>query len=73
MEKSIDEFKGKNFSDFKEKLSDLIVNKIEPISKEIKKLLNDINFLDKILLEGSVKADNIASKKLEKLKELVGF
>ena len=73
LEKSIDEFKGKNFSDFKEKLSDLIVNKIEPISKEIKKLLNDINFLDKILLEGSVKADNIASKKLEKLKELVGF
>jgi tryptophanyl-tRNA synthetase len=35
--------------------------------------LNDKKYLDTILLEGSVKADKIASKKIKKIKELVGF
>jgi tryptophanyl-tRNA synthetase len=73
LEKSISEFNGKNFSEFKEKLSELIIEKIEPISKEITRLLEDEKYLDEILLEGSIKADKIASKKLKKIKELVGF
>ena len=73
LENSINEFSGKNFSAFKEKLSEVLTEKIEPISKEIKKLLNDENYLDAILLEGSVKADKIASKKIKEIKQLVGF
>ena len=73
LEKSITEFERKNFSEFKEKLSDIIVDKIEPISKEIKKLLVDKNYLDKILLEGSNKASKIASKKINEMRQLVGF
>ena len=73
LEKSITEFKRKNFSEFKEKLSDIIVDKIEPISKEIKKLLADKNYLDKILLDGSNKASKIASKKINEIRQLVGF
>ena len=73
LENSISEFNGKNFSEFKEKLSEVLTEKIEPISKEIKKLLNDEKYLDAILLEGSVKADKIASKKIKEIKELVGF
>ena len=73
LEKSIIEFKGKNFSEFKEKLSDTLIETIDPISKEIKKLLNDENYLDKILLEGSDKANEIASKKIKEIKDLVGF
>ena len=73
LEKSLIEFNGKNFSEFKEQLSELLIERIEPISKEIKKLLEDINFLDSVLLEGSDKADKIASKKIKKMKELVGF
>ena len=73
LEKSLIEFNGKNFSEFKEKLSEILIERIEPISKEIKKLLEDINFLDSVLLEGSDKADKIASKKIKKMKELVGF
>ena len=71
--KSIDEFSGKNFSEFKEKLSETLIEKIEPISKEIKKLLNDTKYLDDILLDGSNKADKIASSKIKKIKQLVGF
>ncbi|MDA7456716.1 tryptophan--tRNA ligase [Candidatus Pelagibacter ubique] len=73
LEKSIIEFKGKNFSEFKEKLSDTLIETIDPISKEIKKLLNDEGYLDKILLEGSNKANKIASKKIKEIKDLVGF
>ena len=73
LENSIDEFNGKNFSEFKDKLSEILTEKIEPISKEIKKLLNDEKHIDAILLEGCDKADKIASKKIKKIKELVGF
>jgi tryptophanyl-tRNA synthetase len=73
MEKSIGSFAGKNFSEFKEKLSQVLVDKIEPISLEIKKLLNDQSYLDKILLDGAEKANLIASKKIKRMKEIVGF
>ncbi len=73
LKNSVEIFAGKNFSEFKEKLSDQLVNKIDPISKEIKKLLRDKSYLDKILLDGVEKADLIASKKIERIKEIVGF
>ena len=38
LEKTINEFSGKNFSEFKTKLSELVVEKISPISDEINKL-----------------------------------
>ena len=67
------EFSGKNFSYFKEKLSELLVEKINPVSLEIKKLLDNPNYLDNILLDGSQKADKIASKKVKEIKKLMGF
>ena len=73
VEKSVESFVGKNFSEFKEKLSDVIVDKIEPISVEIKKLLNDQTYLNNILEEGAEKANSIASKKIKSIKEIVGF
>ena len=73
LENSVNEFNGKQFSEFKEKLSEVLIEKIEPISKEIKKLLNDEKYLDEILLKGSEKADKIASQKIKEIKELVGF
>ena len=73
LEKSINEFSGKNFSEFKENLAQVLVDKIQPISKEIKKLLSEKNFLDKILFEGYEKADKIASNKMKKIHEIMGF
>jgi len=72
-EKSVENFIGKNFSEFKEKLSEVLVDKIEPISLEIKKLLNDQTYLNNILQVGAEKANSIASKKIENIKEIVGF
>ena len=73
MEKSVEIFAGKNFSEFKEKLSEVLVDGIQPITLEIKKLLNDKSYLDKTLLEGVERADKIASQKIKKIKEIVGF
>ena len=73
VEKSVENFAGKNFSEFKEKLSEVLVDKIQPISTEIKKLLDDKSYLDNTLLEGVERANIIASKKIKRIKEIVGF
>ena len=73
LEKSILEFSGKNFSEFKNSLAEILVDKIIPISVEIKKLLEDKKYLEQILSEGHKKANDIASNKLKKIHELVGF
>ena len=73
LQNSVKNFAGKNFSEFKEQLAEELVNKIEPISNEIKKLLGDKCYLDEILLDGVEKANLIASKKIKRIKEIVGF
>ena len=73
LEKSIQDFTGKNFSEFKDKLSQILIDKIGPISKEIKRLLKDKSYLDKILDDGFKKADSIASIKIKKIRDIVGF
>ena len=73
LQNSINEFGGKNFSEFKNKLSDLVVEKISPISNEINKLKKDNNFIDKILKDGAEKADKITSKKVNEMKKIIGF
>ena len=73
IEKSISEFCGKNFSNFKTILADLVVEKISPISKEIIKLLQNKDYIDKILKEGAEKADKQASQKIKEIKKIIGF
>ena len=73
LDDTISKFSGKNFSEFKEILSQVLVDKIVPISDEIKKLLKEKNFLDQILDKGQKKADKIASEKLKKIQEILGF
>ena len=70
---TINEFSGKNFSAFKDKLANLIIEKISPISEEINKLLKDQKFIDQILSDGAQKADKIASKKITNIKKIIGF
>tara|TARA_Y100000996_G_scaffold413809_1_gene402937 strand:- start:410 stop:1411 length:1002 start_codon:yes stop_codon:yes gene_type:complete len=73
LEKSLEKFAGKNFSLFKENLSQVLVEKIEPISKEIKKLINEEKYLDEILNKGCEKANTIASEKIKKIHQILGF
>ena len=71
--KSLNNLNGKSFSDLKNLISEILVEQIEPIGKKINELLKDRDYLDKILLEGSIKANNIADKKVKELKEIIGL
>ena len=73
IEKSINEFRGKNLSNFKDNLSEVVVEKISPISQEINKLLKNKDYIDKILEDGSKKANIYASKKVKDMKKIIGF
>ena len=69
----LNEFKNQNFSLFKEKLSELLVKKIAPISKEIDRLKKDNSYIDRVLKDGSEKARELSSKKIEDIKKKFGF
>jgi len=73
VEKVLKEFGGKNFSTFKSKLSESIIEKICPIGKEIKKLLKDTNYLYNILEKGSKKADLVAKVNLKEIYQIIGL
>ena len=73
LDKTLKEFGGKNFSYLKNELAGILSSKIIPISNEIKKLINDEQYLDKILLDGANKAEQIAGKKVKEMKEIIGF
>ena len=70
---TLKEFGGKNFSEFKNDLSEQLIDKISPIAKEIIKLLNNPDYLDKILLNGAEKANDIAENKVREIKKIIGF
>ena len=71
--KTIKEFSGKSFSEFKKKLSEIAIEKIYPISLEMSKLKKDFTFIDSVLTDGNAKADTISSKKISEIKKIIGF
>jgi len=73
LEKILENMEGKDFSKFKNELSEVLVATICPIGKKIKELKNDSKYLMGILKEGSNKASIIAKENLDKVKEIVGF
>ena len=73
VENVLKEYGGKNFSTFKNKLSESIIEKICPIGKELKKLLEDENYLHKILEKGSKDADSIAKNNLKDIYKVLGL
>ena len=70
---TLKEFGGKNFSELKTNLSEQLIDKISPMAKEINKLLHDPGYLDKILLNGAEKANDIAENKVREMKKIIGF
>ena len=70
---TLKEFGGKNFSEFKKNLSEQLIDKISPIANEINKLLNDPGYLDKTLLAGAEKANDMAGNKVKEMKKIIGF
>jgi tryptophanyl-tRNA synthetase len=69
----IAQFAGQQFSGFKNALADLTVSKLEPINKEMRRLLGDPGEIDNILRSGAQKARAIATPIMDEVKKRVGF
>ena len=66
-------FQGKKFSEFKDDFSDLLINKIFPISEKINMLRKDEDYLLKLLKQGNEKASEIADKNIREVKKIIGI
>jgi tryptophanyl-tRNA synthetase len=62
-----------SFADFKGKLADLAVAKLEPITAEMRRLMDDRSEIEQILRRGADKAAAIAVDHLTEVYDIVGF
>ncbi len=73
LEKVLNEMAGKEYSDIKKKLGDILVSEICPVGKEINKLMKDETYLLQILKKGSEKANIKAEENLKIIRDKVGL
>ena len=66
-------FLGKQYSDLKKEVSDVVIGTLDPIRQKAEDLLSDISYLDKVLFLGSEKAKSIASVTMDKVKSCLGL
>jgi tryptophanyl-tRNA synthetase len=69
----VSKFSEKQFSFFKNELNQLSVETLSPITKEMRKLLDDKSYLEEILNKGGDKANIIAEPILKEAKKIIGF
>ena len=69
----ISKYEGQNFSNFKNDLSDALIEKIAPIGDEIKKLMKDKSYLNQVMQEGSDKARSKSDIVLKEVYDIIGF
>jgi tryptophanyl-tRNA synthetase len=72
-DKIIELFANKEISSFKNELKEVVISLIEPISKEIQKIMNDQKYLQETLNDGSLKARERANKTILELNSIMGF
>ncbi len=66
-------FAGQQFSGFKTALADLTVARLEPIAREMRRLLADPAEIDRTLKNGAARARAIATPIMDEVKRRVGF
>ncbi|MBL4893161.1 MAG: tryptophan--tRNA ligase [Rhizobiaceae bacterium] len=69
----ISEFAGKEFSVFKPALVELAIEKLSPITDEMRRLMDDPAGVDKVLTDGADRAREIADQTIRDVKDIVGF
>ena len=69
----VEKFVGKQFSDFKKELNEVAVEALAPITKEMRKLLEDKTYLTGIIKDGGNRANIIAQPIINKVKDIVGL
>ncbi len=67
------EFDGMGYGDFKMRVADAVISKVEPIRQEKEKILNDKEYIDEVLKNGAERAERVAYKTLSKVYKKVGL
>ena len=67
------EFKNKGYQEFKKALAQIIIQELAPLQEKFKEIMQNKEYLDKILQNGAEKAKKIAREKLEVVKEKIGL
>jgi tryptophanyl-tRNA synthetase len=73
IEKTLKELSGKNFSELKNRLSEVLIKEIVPIGKKIKEFKKDTEAIKKILKSGSEKANIESQKTIKEVHKIVGL
>ena len=69
----IEQFSFKEISYFKKELSQVIINLIQPICSEAKKLYEDKNFLNQVLSSGAIRARQISQNTISDVYKIAGM
>lgn len=69
----LNQYGGEQFSVFKPALAELAVEKMAPITDKMRHLLAEPDELDKLLIKGADKANEIAEKNIKEIYDIVGF
>ena len=72
-EQVLKEYGGQQFSTFKPALSDLAVEKLSPMTNEMRRLTEDKAEIDSVLKDGAEKASAIAEPVLKDVRRIIGF
>ncbi len=67
------DFGGKGFGAFKPALAEVVVDKMSPISERLRALLNDPAEIDRVLVKGAQRANEIAAPVVSDVKTIVGL
>lgn len=73
LDETIAKFAGEGFGTFKQHLADLAVAKLDPIQGEMRRLMDDVSYVDAVLKDGAERARAIAEPIIAEIKETVGF
>ena len=64
---------GHQFSQFKQDLADLMVDKLQPITAEMRRLTDDPGYIDGVLKRGAEKARDLSEPIMAEVHDIVGF
>src|SRR5580700_5903790 len=67
------QFGGAQFSAFKAALIDLLVGKLAPLNAEMRRLIADPAYIDQVLADGAMRAQEIAAETMKAVKDILGF
>ena len=73
IEKVINNYGGKNFSELKGDLADLAIAKLSPFQDEMRRLVLDINYIDSVLSAGAERAIALSEPVLREVRDIIGL